>query len=218
MAATVAKRSGGRVALRQAEVRRRILAVAERLMEQHGIERVTLDEITDGAGIARRSFYHHFASKHDVLVPIARARTMALTRRIDRLVMRLGDPAEVIAAALRHVLRGIVQDPLCIWFMLRSGLPYDRLQEGMGASYVRDLLRGIDAGRFHIPNPEVVHTVMAGAVIALIGARVGTTLDDADIDDAVEHLLRLLGVPRTEAHSIAHRRLRPLPADPGAPS
>jgi hypothetical protein len=40
-------------------------------------------------------------------------------------------------------------------------------------------------------------------------------LRDGDFDDAAEHILRLLGVPANEAHTIAHGRLRPLPPDPG---
>ena len=76
----------GRVARRRAQVRQRILDVAEQLMTERGVEAVTIDEIADAADIARRSFYHHFATKHDVLVPIARARTRSLNRRIDRLV------------------------------------------------------------------------------------------------------------------------------------
>ena len=94
----------GRVARRRALVRQRILEAAEQLMTERGVDDVTIDDITDAADIARRSFYHHFESKHDVLVPIARSRTKALNERIDRLASRMDDPAEVMATAATRSL------------------------------------------------------------------------------------------------------------------
>ena len=203
----------GRVARRRAEVRRRILEAAEELMTERGVDAVTIDEIADASDIARRSFYHHFSTKHDVLVPIARARTKALNRRIDRLVAEIEDPAEVMATAMRHALRAITRDPLCRWFVLSSGLPHQRVQEGLGESGARDALRGLQTGRFRFTNPHVVHLLLAGAFVAILGARAEKALDDADVDDAVEYLLRLLGVESGEARDLAHRTLRPLPPE-----
>jgi AcrR family transcriptional regulator len=203
----------GRVARRRAQSRQRILDAADALMTERGVEAVTIDEIADAADIARRSFYHHFATKHDVLVPIARAHTTALNRRIDRLVAGIDDPAEVMATAMRHALRAIPRDPLCRWFVLSSGLPLQRLHEGLGASGMRDARRGLERGRFRFANPSVVHLVLAGAFFAMLTERAEGKLDDTDLDDAVEHLLRVLGVDAVEAGQIAHRRLPPLPPE-----
>jgi AcrR family transcriptional regulator len=200
----------GRVARRRARVRERILAVAQRLMAERGVEHVTIDAIADAADIARRSFYHYFPTKHDLLVPIARARTKALNRRIDETVATIDDPAEVMATAMRHALRALVRDDLCRWFVLSSGLPQQRLHEGLGESGIRDAERGVERGRFHVRNAEVVRVLVTGAVVAVLSARAERTLTDADADDAVEYLLRLLGIGVAEAHEIAHRPLRPL--------
>jgi AcrR family transcriptional regulator len=201
----------GRVARRRARARRRILEVAETLMTRHGVDGVTIDHIADAADIARRSFYHHFASKHDVLVPIARARTRRLNERIDRLVATIADPAEVMATGMRHGLRALAADPLCSWFVLHSGLPHERLHEGVGESGMRDATRAVEAGRFRIDSPEVVRLLVSGAFVAVLGARVEKRFTDRDLDDAVEHLLRLLGLDAADAHDVAHRPLRPLP-------
>jgi AcrR family transcriptional regulator len=202
--------SEGRVARRRARVRERVLAVAERLMSQRGVEHVTIDDIADAADIARRSFYHHFPTKHDLLVPIARARTRALNRRIDETIAAIDDPAEVMATGMRHGLRALVRDDLCRWFVLSSGLPQQRLLEGLGESGMRDAQRGIERGRFHVRNAEVVRLLVTGAFVAVLSARAERNLTDADADDAVEHLLRVLGIGVDEAREIAHRPLRPL--------
>ncbi len=201
---------GGRVARRRAKVRQRILAVAEQLMVERGVDAVTIDEIAAAADIARRSFYHYFDSKHDVLVPIARSRTKALNRRVDRIVAKLDDPAQVMATAIRYTLRALPEDPLCCWFVLKSGLPQERLQEGVGESAMRDAMRGVEAGRFRIDNPEVIGLALAGAFISVLSAYVDGKLAEADLDDAAEHMLRMLGIEADEADEIAHRPLRRL--------
>lgn len=208
---TAAEMGQGRVAQRRARVRGRILEVAEELMAERGIDAVTIDDIAAAADIARRSFYHHFDSKNDVLVPLARARTKELNSRIDRLVAKIDDPAEVMATGLRHCIRTLGSDPLCSWFVLRSGLPQERLYEGVGESGMRDAARGVEAGRFHIANVEVMRLLLSGAFLSALTAYVDGKLSESDLDDAVEHLLRLLGLSRREAHDLAHRPLRRLP-------
>ena len=200
-------RQPGRVERRRARVRQRILEVAEDLTQSRGVEVVTIEDITEAADVARRTFYHYFDSKHDVLVPIARARTRELNRRIDRIVEGVDDPAEVVSIALRHTLRSMPEDPMCAWFIFRSGLPQQRLREGIGESGSRDVSRGIETGRFALANAASAGSVLSGAVIGALSGRLEGTLDDADLDDAVEYLLRLLGVPAGEAQDIAHRPL-----------
>ena len=204
----------GRVERRRARVRQQLLEAAETLMGARGVDAVTVEEITEAADVARRSFYHHFDSKHDLLVPIARARTKSLNRRIDRLIEGVRDPAEAVSVALRHTFRGIPEDPLCAWFVLRSGLPHDRLLDGIGESGTRDVARGVAAARFAVDNPVAGSTVFVGSLIAVISARVDGKLRDEDLDDAVEYALRLLGVPAVEARDIAHRPLPLLPEEP----
>jgi len=200
----------GRVARLRARVRRRILEVAENLMTERGVDGVTIDDITEAADIARRSFYHHFESKHDVLVPIARARTKQLNQRIDRSLVEIDDPAEVMATGMRLGLRELTSDPLCRWFVLKSGLPQERLYEGLGESGMRDAVAGVRAGRFHVHNHEVMRPLISGAFVAVMAASIENKLREEDLDDAVEYVLRLLGVEREEAHEIAHRKLRRL--------
>jgi AcrR family transcriptional regulator len=202
----------GRVERRRERVRERILQVAEELTRNRGVDAVTIEDITEAADVARRTFYHYFESKHDVVVPIARAHTRELNRRIDRVIEDVEDTAEVVSIALRHTLRSIPEDRLCAWFIFRSGLPQQRLREGIGESGYRDVSRGIETGRFSLVNEAAAASLLSGAVIGALSGRLQGTLEDADLDDAVEYLLRLLGVPAAEAREIAHRPLPPLPA------
>jgi hypothetical protein len=62
-------------------------------------------------------------------------------------------------------------------------------------------------GRFTLDNLEAAAALLSGAVIGALAGRLENTLGDGDLDDAVEYLLRLLGVPGSEARDIAHRPL-----------
>lgn len=48
--------------------RERILETAYQLFARHGIQAVGVDEIIRQAGVAKASFYHHFASKDDLVL------------------------------------------------------------------------------------------------------------------------------------------------------
>jgi AcrR family transcriptional regulator len=184
----------GRVAIRRAKARQRILETAERLFSERGFDGVTVDDIAEEADIARRSFYHHFESKHEVMV--------------------LEDPAEVMATGMRYGFREISSDPLCRWFVLHSGLPQERLYEGMGESGMRDIQRAVEAGRFSAANENVLSLIIFGSFLSVVSARVDGRLDDDDLDDTVELLLRTFGLDADEARDIAHRPLKPLRAEP----
>jgi mycofactocin system transcriptional regulator len=56
-------RTGRRPATTRGELER----VAFRLFVEQGFERTTVEDIARGAGIARRTFFHYFASKNDVV-------------------------------------------------------------------------------------------------------------------------------------------------------
>jgi hypothetical protein len=147
------------------------------------------------------------------MIPIARERTKSLNRRIDRRIKDIDDPAEVMATGIRYGLREMSRDQLCRWFVLHSGLPQERLFEGMGQSGIRDAASAVEAGRFHVANDRVIHLLVTGAFLAALSARVEERLDDEDLDDAIEYLLRMFGLDINEARDIAHRPLRPLPRD-----
>jgi TetR/AcrR family transcriptional repressor of nem operon len=50
-----------------AENRRKILAAAARLVRERGFDAVTIDDVTNEAGLTRGAFYGHFKSKSDLM-------------------------------------------------------------------------------------------------------------------------------------------------------
>jgi AcrR family transcriptional regulator len=202
-----------RVERRRRAVRAKILSAAEGLLRAGAVEDVTIAHITEEADVGYGTFYLHFDTKLDVMAAIAREHSARLTARLDALADNIADPAEVVAVALRYMLRAIKDDPLWSWFILRSGLPMERLRECVGISATRDFARGREAGRFHWNDEGVLAPFIAGAIIGVLSECASARLPDDTPEQAAEFMLATLGVPREEAAAIARKKLPPLPPE-----
>ncbi len=70
----------------QAEnTKRRIYETAARLIEEHGFEHVTVDEICTMAGVAKGGFYHHFPSKGELIIETYRRIDSEFTEALQEL-------------------------------------------------------------------------------------------------------------------------------------
>ena len=200
-----------RIQRKRERARQRILDAAERLMRARGVDAVTIQDITEAADVGHGTFYTHFKTKMDVLVPIAEETAKAHTRRLDALTADMEDAAEVVSISVRHLLHAIEQDPLWTWFLCNSKLPMDDMRRGVGGSGARDILRGIDMWRFAPIALPVGETFLLGAMIGVVQERFTETHEDDTVEETARLLLRTLGIADEEAREIAYRPLPPLP-------
>lgn len=200
-----------RVQRKREKARHRILNAAQKLMRDRGVDAVTIQDITDAADVGHGTFYTHFKTKMDVLVPIAEEKAKAHTRRLDQLTEAMEDAAEVVSVSTRHLLHAIEEDPLWTWFLCNSKLAMDDMRRGVGNSGQRDVLRGIEMGRFVEQSVDVVEPFLLGAMIGVIQKRFTEDHGDDTVEETARIILRVLGIADREAKEIAYR---PLPALP----
>lgn len=204
------KQGSSRVERRKALTQARIVEVAERLMRENGVERVTIQDITDAADIGHGTFYLYFKTKEDVLRPLIERLSEQVHARVDQAAGGRRDPAVRMALGLRILLRSIARDPLWGWYAHRSGTPFGRLIADMGAPPAEDMKRGLDSGRFSITNPKATASFIDGALVGVIRSLTDCEQTDEIADVTAELVLRVLGVSAAEASEIVQR---PLPAE-----
>ncbi len=128
---------------RRIETRRTIAEAALALFATHGYEATTLDAIAAAAGISRRTFFHYFKSKDDILLSLQDGLGEAICAALTR-----SDPGETPLAAARRAITtvagGYSQD------MLQRIDPIMRRSEAVqarkNASYINEetmLLAGL---------------------------------------------------------------------------
>jgi len=190
-----------------------IVVAAETLMRERGVEAITIHDITEKADVGHGSFYVHFDSKNDVLVPIARRHASELNERITLLTQNIPDPAQAFAVSVRHMMRAIANDPLWSFFIFRSGLPNEKLREGVAEGGREDLVRGINSGAFLIKDLDTVMSFLLGALAGVLDDVHQGILGEEAFDAAAELTLRVVGIAPDTAAKLSRM---PLPALPKA--
>jgi len=105
-AGTKAAASPGLRQRKQQETRERLKRAAMALFLERGFEATTLDDIADAADMSRRSFFHYFASKEDVVAAwqedaAAALVTEILARPADESMLTAAENA--IATAIKRI-------------------------------------------------------------------------------------------------------------------
>lgn len=213
-----------RGARRKRETRTRLLDAALRLMAERGMEGVAINEITEAADVGFGSFYNHFESKEAIYDALTESVFEGFAAGLDELVKDVADPAKAVAFSVRHALLRAAREPLWGQFLLREGYSPRALTRGLGQFLLRDLRKGIAAGRFKAPDLLLSFAAVGGTVLAAISVQqlagsesspqaalirqLGMRLGDVPERTAAV-VMTMLGLSQKEAEAIA--RL-PLPS------
>lgn len=83
----------------RSDKREQLIDVALRLFSRHGYHATGIDLILKEAGIAKKTLYHHFPSKEDLIVEVLRKYDKQFIAAVDEKVRRLADsPSERLLA------------------------------------------------------------------------------------------------------------------------
>src|SRR3989442_15568278 len=134
------KAAPGRGARRRLETRARLVWAARALMARKGIGATSIQEITDTADVGFGSFYNHFASKEAIAEAVMEQAIESFGDAADRLAETIEDPAEGLAASVRHAVMRAAADEAGGWVPIRTALPRgDSLRRGLGRRLARDV-------------------------------------------------------------------------------
>ncbi|WP_449394484.1 TetR/AcrR family transcriptional regulator [Devosia riboflavina] len=153
-------------AKKRRETRQRIVDAGLKLFGTNGYEATTLDAIAAEAGISRRTFFHYFKSKDEILISMQAGLGEQLSAALR------AQPADRRPlAALRAAMLGLVapfspESLLAIDRLMRSS---ETVQARKQASYIRDEAMVFTALREHWPDePEPQMRLLASFAIATV--------------------------------------------------
>jgi len=164
------------------ETLQRITAAGVKLFSTKGYDETTLDEVAAAAGISRRTFFHYFKSKDDILLSLQRGMG-------ERVVAALADqpagapPLEAARDALLSVLAPMATDDLlAIDKLMRSS---EAVQARKHASYKQDeetLFAALRA-RYQDENPMILR------LVATLSVTLGRVAIDTWLSEGATRLL-----------------------------
>ncbi|MEY4255507.1 MAG: hypothetical protein RLZZ141_734 [Pseudomonadota bacterium] len=178
---------------------------AEQLFGLNGFAHVSIDEITARAGVAKGTFYNHFADRIDIANHIALEIRNELRARIGAIKSISSDPARHLAIAICLFLLLAVEQPnraLILVSLMRD--PTD-VNSSVNAPIRLTLQNGEASGRFRLASIEAAVIMVIGIVSAGIQNLIGQPGEDPSsrIAKLVVHALRSLDLDWDDAHQVA---------------
>jgi AcrR family transcriptional regulator len=108
-----------------ANQRARIRQAIAAAVNEHGYSRVTIEQIIDGAGVSRRTFYDHFKTKDEAYLAAYDDAATQLFDRIAGAYLAASAPEERLRECLRTFLEYLSAEPelarMCIVDVLAAG-------------------------------------------------------------------------------------------------
>lgn len=200
---------GGRRERRRRATRAALVAAGRRLLAQKGLDALTVADVAQSADIGFGTFYGYFDTKEALVEAVVDEVLADLGNRNDSLTQDLGDPALVVAVAVRNAIRTALEEPQLASLIVRLGFSNDtRLWQGLYDRMLRDLESGVATGRFDADRLGAAPLVVGGAVMAALRAQdlglLPEGVDDVDRQLA-EALLGALGLSSDEASAMAEK-------------
>ena len=191
---------------KKAQTRDAIRNAARKLFAARPVESVSIDAIVAEAGVAKGSFYNHFADRDAVVEAVVGEIRDALNAAAVAANGDDPDAARRVARGMSVFLRSAVDDPEGAAALVRIHGGYLSLEGEYNRPVVDDIAAGLSTGRFSIPTLESgVMLVIAVTQVGLmrIVQEPGLALAVTKAQQMLFLLLRGLGVETAEAGRIA---------------
>lgn len=164
-------REGGLRERKRRETMQRITQAGIRLFIAKGFEGATLDEIAAEAGISRRTFFHYFKSKDDILLALQSGMGEGIAASV-RQAPPDARPLDAIRQAVIDACAAVPpEDMIKIDRLMRSSAS---VQARKQASYVEHELTLFAALRDRWPQPERELALRLVALMAIGALRLST--------------------------------------------
>ncbi len=192
----------GRLERRKERTRQSLLDAGRKLIGEVGVTGLRIQEVTEAADIGLGTFYSYFTGKDDLIQAIV---THSLETLADALAQGESDqdPAVVTAEATRRAIRLAFEEPEFAQLLVNLDHSDEVFSAAMHPQARAVVVRGIEAGRFDVPDVEIaVNYIVSGALSLIRQVLAGRHQEGVEVAQA-ELALRTLGLSVAESRKIA---------------
>ncbi len=155
-----------RIIRKRERTRGGLVAAAERLVAAHGLDAISIDDITHEADVAKGTFYTHFEDKDDLAAAIGGRIRNELEAAIDATNVSVTDPALRMANGLSTVLAYAMAQPVSARALLKLRPGTVDPDAAINAGIRNDVLMGAKAKRFWTASAHASVVVIIGAAVS----------------------------------------------------
>jgi len=158
---------------------REILAAARRVMDQRGLEALTMEEIATAAGVAKGTVYLYFRGKEDLIRALVSQVAENLLKDLQVIMARPLPPQEKLTQVVTLLLKNLERERALFPAYVRDLVTRPRqapkgrarhlwgLEEEIMALVTHLFGEGIEAGQFMAANPRLLTFLLRGLVRAV---------------------------------------------------
>ncbi len=173
-----------------------ILAAARKLLDQRGLETITMEEIAAAAGVAKGTLYLYFQSKDDLIQAMITQVGENILRDVESSLQAPGTPPQklirLVTVLLEYLDRERLLFPIYARELLRGKQDtregfwrhYQEIEEKFLGQVTSLFAEGIAAGKFIRANPRLLTFLLRG----LVRATGYYQRDEGQVDAAKEAL------------------------------
>ena len=190
---------------RSARTRDELLAAARRLYGERPFDQVTVEDVVAAAGVAKGTFYVHFASLAELQTLVADD----LAREFDELLqprrLTLHDPVERIAAGCGAFIAQALRNPAWGALVAHSAAAIPGVASIARNRLKEDIDRAAQSGQLGGVTTDLAFDFATGIVLhAMLSAPLKRRSPE-EAPDVVAGLLRAIGVLPDQAAKVAQR-------------
>jgi AcrR family transcriptional regulator len=151
------------------DTRARIFVAAVRLFEKHGYADTTVDRVVREAGVAKGTFFIHFATKDAVITELVRNQVHIARRSRDRVLATGGSPVDALRAAVMTLGEQAAADRQLTRAVITANILSPALggfAESVFGGIIAEMMDDVRAAqRLHLLDPKVEAEKIAGTLI-----------------------------------------------------
>ena len=176
---------------------------------------VTVDAVMQAAGLAKGTFYVHFADLGALEAALGETLTEELDRRLQPARLAADHPLTRLATALTVLLRDLARSPAQARLVARAATEIPDVVNAMQAHLRQDLADAHAADLLAVSSVELAARIVTAISRQAAQDLAERRIDDAALPDIVRAILRAIGCTPREAarhaeaaarHAAAHSR------------